>query len=67
MLVLRTQKAAQAVKNDTETGWDDQYLRMALTFDTTSERYAWLTASLFVARGRLRGAKSLEYQVFRLT
>jgi Protein of unknown function (DUF3237) len=41
-------------------------MRMALTFDTTSERYEWLMQSLFVARGRLRGAKDLEYEVFRL-
>jgi hypothetical protein len=56
----------RAVEQDTATDWDDQYLRMALTFDTTSERYAWLTRSLFVARGRLRGAKELEYEVFRV-
>jgi hypothetical protein len=56
----------RAVERDTATDWGDQYLRMALTFDTTSERYQWLTQSLFIARGRLRGAKDLEYQVFRI-
>ena len=56
----------QAVENDTATSWEDQYMRMSLTFETTSTRYAWLTQSLFVARGRLLGAKSLEYDVYRI-
>jgi hypothetical protein len=56
----------QAVANDTATEWDAQYMRMALTFETTSPRYQWLTESLFLARGRLRGAKSIEYEVLRV-
>jgi hypothetical protein len=56
----------QAVENDTPTRWDDQYMRMALTFETASPRYEWLTHSLFIARGRLLGSKSLEYDVYRV-
>jgi hypothetical protein len=56
----------RAVERDTPTEWSDQYMRMALSFETTSPRYAWLTQSLFVARGRLRAAKSIEYEVYRL-
>jgi hypothetical protein len=41
-------------------------MRMALTFDTAAARYAWLMQSLFIARGRLLGAKSIEYEVYRL-
>jgi hypothetical protein len=41
-------------------------MRMSLIFDTTSPSYAWLTQSLFIARGRLLGAKSIEYDVYRL-
>jgi hypothetical protein len=56
----------QAVERDTPTAWSDQYMRMALTFDTTAPRYAWLTQHLFIARGRLRGAMSIEYEVYKL-
>ena len=56
----------RAVEQDEPTEWGDQYMRMALTFDTTSPHYAWLTRSLFVARGRLLGAKSIEYDVYRI-
>lgn len=37
-----------------------------VAFDTTAERYAWLTQSLFLARGRLRGARAIEYEVYRV-
>lgn len=57
----------RAVEHDTATQWSDQYMRMALYFETTSPRYAWLTQHLFVARGRLLGAKEIEYEVYRLT
>ncbi len=56
----------QAVESGTSTQWNDQYMRMVLTFDTSSERYAWLMESLFIARGRLLGAKTIEYDVYRV-
>jgi hypothetical protein len=56
----------QAVEADTSTQWTDQYMRMALTFDTSAERYAWLMQNLFIARGRLLGAKQIEYDVYRV-
>jgi hypothetical protein len=56
----------RAVEADGSTEWDDQCMRMALAFDTTAERYAWLTQSLFLARGRLRGARAIEYEVHRV-
>jgi hypothetical protein len=49
-----------------EGQWDDQYMRMALTFDTSDERYAWLMTSLFIARGRLLSGKAIEYDVYRV-
>ena len=55
----------RAVEEDTPTQWEDQYMRMALTFDTASPRYQWLVDSLFIARGRLLGSKSIEYDVYR--
>ncbi|HEY7641878.1 MAG TPA: DUF3237 domain-containing protein [Steroidobacteraceae bacterium] len=65
-IVQATAAFTRAVESDTSTQWDDQYMRMALTFDTSAERYAWLMQSLFVARGRLVGAKSIEYDVYRV-
>jgi hypothetical protein len=64
--VHATKAFLEAVEQDSSTDWGDQYMRMALSFDTTAERYAWLTRSLFIARGRLTGAKSIEYEVYRV-
>jgi hypothetical protein len=55
-----------AVKADTSTEWGDQYMRMTLTFETSSPQYEWLMQSVFVARGRLLGSKRIEYDVYRV-
>jgi hypothetical protein len=65
-IVHASQAFVRAVEEDRPTAWEDQYMRMTLTFDTTADRYAWLTQSMFVARGRLLAAKELEYAVYRL-
>ncbi|MGH8186465.1 MAG: DUF3237 domain-containing protein [Steroidobacteraceae bacterium] len=65
-IVHATAAFTRAVERDTATQWDDQYMRMAMTFDTSAERYAWLMESLFIARGRLAGAKAIEYDVYRV-
>jgi uncharacterized protein DUF3237 len=56
----------KAVATNGATDWGDQYMRMAMMFETSSARYEWLTESLFLARGRLRAAFSLEYDVYRV-
>jgi Protein of unknown function (DUF3237) len=66
-LVEQTEAFAAAAEDGRETGWADQYMRMALTFDTGAERYAWLNRSLFVAQGRLAGSGELEYAIYRVT
>jgi Protein of unknown function (DUF3237) len=48
------------------TEFEDQYFRTTPRFETDDERYAWLTTSLFVARGRLIPG-GVEYQVYRVT
>jgi hypothetical protein len=63
-LVHATDAFNRAVETNTATQWSDQYMRMAVFFETSSPKYAWLTQQLFLARGRLRGAKSLEYDVY---
>ena len=65
-VVHATEAFADAVENDHGTEWADQYMRMSMYFETTSERYAWLAQSLFIARGRLRGAYDLEYDVYQV-
>jgi hypothetical protein len=65
-IVQATKAFQQAVALDKPTQWGDQYMRMALSFDTTASRYAWLVQSLFIARGRLLGARSIEYDVYRV-
>jgi hypothetical protein len=56
-----------AATEDRETDWDDQYMRLAVTFETGDERYRWLNESLFVARGRLLGTGKIEYTLYRVT
>lgn len=56
----------RAVEHDTATSWSDQYMRLTMNFETTSERYAWLGQSLFIARGRLLGSYRIEYEVYRV-
>jgi hypothetical protein len=65
-IVHASEAFQRAVQRDEPTRWQDQYMRMALAFETTDARYAWLTRSLFIARGRLLGAKAIEYEVYRV-
>lgn len=57
---------ARALEQGLPTAFADQYMCMTPQFDVSSDRYTWLTANLFVARGRLAGPKRIEYQVCRL-
>ena len=65
-LVQATSAFTTAVETDGSTEWNDQYMRMAMWFDTANPRYDWLVHHLFLARGRLLGAHTLEYDVFRV-
>jgi hypothetical protein len=65
-IVEASEPFLRAVQEDTSTRWEDQYMRMALTFDTASPAYEWLMQSLFIARGRLLNSKSIEYDVYRI-
>jgi hypothetical protein len=66
-LVEQTERFAKAAEADEPTDWSDQYMRLSIRFETGAPRYAWLNASLFVARGRLLGTGHIEYQVYRVT
>ena len=66
-LIEQTPAFMKANKENGATGWDDQYLRLVMRFDTGTERYRWLNTSLFIARGRLFRTGSVECEVFRVT
>jgi Protein of unknown function (DUF3237) len=66
-LVEQTPAFMSAADADQETSFDDQYMRVVITFDTGARRYRWLNQSIFVARGRLLGASQIEYEVHRIT
>ena len=66
-LVQQTAKFKRAATADKPTDWDDQYMRLAIQFDTGAKKYAWLNQSLFVAAGRLLGTGSIEYAVYRVS
>lgn len=66
-LVEQTERFKDAAAQDEETGWDDQYMRLALRFDTGMDIYRWLNTSLFIAEGRLLGTGHIEYAIYRVT
>jgi hypothetical protein len=54
----------QAMATGAATTWEDQYFRTTPRAETGDSRYAWMTRSVFVARGRLREGGGVEYEVF---
>lgn len=65
-LVEQTAAFRNAAGADRPTDWDDQYMRLALHFETGAREYRWLTRHLFVAAGRLLGTGRIEYAVHRI-
>jgi len=55
----------QALAGGRETAFTDQYMLMTPQFEVGSDSYQWLTASLFIGRGRLAGPKRIEYELYR--
>lgn len=66
-LVQQTGAFTRAAEADRATGWEDQYMRLSIRFDTGDARYSWLNTSLFIAAGRLLGTGHIEYAVSRVT
>jgi hypothetical protein len=65
-LVQVTDAFARAAERGGETRFEDQYMRMVMSFDTGARKYAWLTQSLFVAEGRIAGSAEIEYRIYRV-
>lgn len=66
-LIEQTPAFIKANKENSATGWDDQYLRLAMRFEIGAVLYRWLNTSLFIAKGRLFRTGSVECEVFRVT
>jgi hypothetical protein len=64
--VERSDAFVRAAEANQTTDYGDQYMRLAITFDTSASRYARLTPHLFVAAGRFLGTGRIEYAVHRV-
>ena len=65
-LVERTEAFKAAAEKGTKIGRTDQYMRMAMRFDTGIEKCACLNESLFVAERRLVAAQAIEYRIYNV-
>jgi Protein of unknown function (DUF3237) len=65
-LIRSTERFLAAVASGEATEFDDQYMRVAPQFEVGVGRYAWLTESLFLGRGRLTGPKAIAYELYRV-
>jgi hypothetical protein len=65
-LVQQTERFAAAADADQPTDWADQYMRLAVCFETGAQQYLWLNTSLYIAKGRLLGTGHIEYEVYRV-
>jgi hypothetical protein len=60
---------AHAMATGGATRFEDQYFRITPTVETGDERYAWLTRSVLVGRGRICSSPDgpgVAYEVFRV-
>ena len=65
--LLELNEAVQkAVASGGDTAFDDQYFRITPRIETGDERYAWMTHSAFVGRGRTTSGPGVAYEVFRV-
>lgn len=60
-LVQQTERFAAGADADQPTGWADQYVRLAVRFETGAQQFLWLNTNLFIAKGRLLGTGHIEY------
>lgn len=65
-LIRPSERFLSALASGAATEFDDQYVRIAPQFEVAAGRYAWLTESLFLGRGRLTGPKAITYELYRV-
>jgi hypothetical protein len=66
-LIRGDERFLDALESGEETSFGDQYMFMVPQFEVASDRYDWLTRSVFLAQGRLAGPKQIEYAVHRVS
>lgn len=60
-------KYQAATRDSGETAFEDIYFRSTPRFETDDPRYAWLTQSVFVGRGRILPGFTVHWEVYRVT
>jgi hypothetical protein len=65
-LVEPSEKVMSALATGGETAFSDQYYRVWMQVETGDERYAWLTQSGLVGRGRVCAGRGVAYEIFRI-
>jgi hypothetical protein len=63
-LIRGDERLFQALESGQETTFADQYMCMSPQFEVSDTAYMWLTQSLFIAHGRVCGAKQIEYEIY---
>jgi len=61
-----SKRFVSALASGAATEFADQYMRIAPHFEVGAGRYAWLTESLFLGRGRLTGPRAIAYELDRV-
>jgi Protein of unknown function (DUF3237) len=65
-LIEPSEAVLRAIAGGEETAFDDQYFRISLEVETGDRRYAWLTQSALVGRGRICSGPGVAYEIFRI-
>jgi Protein of unknown function (DUF3237) len=65
-MIRASDRFLQALAAGEGTSFEEQYMRIAPEFEVGAGPYAWLAQSLFVGRGRLRGPRAIEYEIYRV-
>lgn len=65
-VIRETPTFLDALRAGRETGFTDQYIRMAPQFETGDPDLGWLTDTLWIGEGRLAGARQIEYRIHRV-
>jgi Protein of unknown function (DUF3237) len=65
-LIEPNKAVLEAVGSGGETAFADQYFRISLEVETGDRRYAWLTQTALIGRGRICSGPGVAYEVFRI-
>ncbi|WP_250008272.1 DUF3237 domain-containing protein [Actinoplanes sp. M2I2] len=65
-LIEMNEATRGAIGGGAPTGFDDAYLRVALTVESGDPRYSWVNRALFLAEGRIQPGPAIEYVVHQV-